>query len=185
MNRARRHPYSALRRPSTNGGFTLLELVIVALVIVTIVTLATPNLVQSIRNNATSSQNLALTSMLNLAKSEAIRRNTDVTVVFTVLGNNWSVIVEDPAEEADIEGCVPGQLRCASYSNAALTVGVSELVFNNRGYIRGVDDAWTPETIFLQHDQCDGPNQRRRIDITPTGQISSCALPCGSVASCP
>jgi hypothetical protein len=60
-----------------------------------------------------------------------------------------------------------------------------ELTFNNRGYIRGIDDAWVPETLFLQHENCSGSNQRRRIDITPTGQVSSCSLPCDSTAVCP
>ncbi|MDX1554598.1 MAG: GspH/FimT family pseudopilin [Xanthomonadales bacterium] len=59
------------------------------------------------------------------------------------------------------------------------------VTFNNRGYIRGSDDAWLPETMFLQHELCAGNNQRVRIDITPTGQISSCNLACDSTAACP
>ena len=59
-----------------------------------------------------------------------------------------------------------------------------EITFNNRGYIRGSDDAWAPETFFLQHENCSGQNQRYRIDITPTGQVSSCTLPCNSTRAC-
>ncbi len=59
-----------------------------------------------------------------------------------------------------------------------------EISFNNRGYIRGSDDAWAPETFYLQHENCSGQNQRYRIDITPTGQVSSCALPCDSTEAC-
>jgi hypothetical protein len=140
--------------------------------------------------------------------------------------DGWDAIVEDPTNEADIQGCVFGQLRCTSNTGALLSVpsldeeeeaastppsmsmmaptpgpiepdpievepepvdiGVTfELSFNNRGYIRGIDDAWVPETLFLQHENCSGSNQRRRIDITPTGQVSSCSLPCDSTAVCP
>ncbi len=166
-------------------GFTLLELMMVLAIAAILVGWGFPSLIQSIKNNAVASQSMSLMAMLNFTKSEAIRRNTDVTIVLNARAGGWDAYVDDPNNETDVEGCIPGQLRCTENEGALLTAATTEVTFNNRGYIRGIDDPWAPETIFLQHEQCAGLNQRTRIDITPTGQISSCSLACGSTAACP
>jgi type IV fimbrial biogenesis protein FimT len=159
-------------------GFTLIELIMVLLIASVIVAGAFPSLIESIRNNEVASQNMSLIAMLNFARSEAIRRSTPVTMVMTANADGWEAIVEDPNNEIEIEGCVPGQLRCTSNSGVQIDFVSTELIFNNRGYIRGREEPWVSETIYLQHDYCSGENQRRRIDITPTGQVRSCSLPC-------
>lgn len=178
-------------------GFTLMELVIVLTIAAILVVWGFPSLIQSIRNNATASQNLSLIAMLNLTKSEAIRRNTDVNIVISDREAGWEAVVEDPSNEADIEGCAEGQLRCSNNEGTALDYdgvvdpdcGAGEIciTFNNRGYVRSFDEppTWSARTIFLQHEHCSGNNQRSRIDITPSGQISSCRLACDSEAACP
>lgn len=166
-------------------GFTLIELVIVLLMAALLVAWSFPSLLQSIHNNQVASQNASLIAMLNFARSESIRRNASVTVTLGATPDGWEAIVEDPNNEADVEGCSLGQLRCASGAGVRLWQLSTEVVFNNRGYIRDSDDAWSAEVFYLQHDQCSGQNQRARIDITPTGQISSCRLPCDSTAVCP
>ena len=174
--------YNAKYRSS--DGFTLLELIIVLAILAILLSWSIPSLQQSIRNNSVLAQGNELIAMLHFAKSEALRRNTDVPILLTAGANGWTAIIEDPAELADVEGCIPGQLRCASHTGVLLVTNVAQVNYNNRGYIRSEDDAWTPETLFVQHAQCEGDNQRQRIDITPTGQISSCSLPCDSVAAC-
>lgn len=196
----------------SSRGYTLLEVVFVLAIAAVLALWGMPSIIQSLQNNQVASQSVSLLAMLNFTKSEAIRRNTSVTIAMTLHDDGWDAVVEDPNNEAEIEGCVVGQLRCTSNEGAVLTIpslgldapakSVStsteaavepepepavtfELSFNNRGYIRGSDDAWAPETIFLQHESCSGPNQRRRVDITPTGQVSSCSLPCDSVRTCP
>lgn len=208
-------------KPSPLGavrGFTLMEVVLVISIMGALLVWALPALNQSIQNNRTASQSMMMLAMLSFTKSEAVRRSTEVDMVLTLENGAWSAIVEDPTNEADIQGCVPGQLRCSSSENVTLTVASQDddaesaesgafgeaagieiepveiepepsaqtftVTFNNRGYIRGSDDAWEPETFFLQHDDCSGQNQRYRIDITPTGQISSCTLPCNSTRTC-
>lgn len=165
-------------------GFTLLELIVVLAVLAILLSWGIPSLQQSIRNNTVLAQGNELISMLHFAKSEALRRNTDVRIDFTSGANGWGATIDDPAEEVDVAECLPGQLRCTSHTGVILTTDVAFVSYNNRGYIRSEDDAWTPETLFVQHAQCMGNNQRRRIDITPTGQISSCSLPCDSEAEC-
>lgn len=173
------------KRGHATQGFTLLELIVVLSVLAILLSWGIPSLQQSIRNNTVLAQGNELIAMLHFAKSEALRRNAEVPILLDSTTDGWTAIVEDPAEEADVEGCVPGQLRCASHTGVVLTADVSQIDYNNRGYIRSEDDAWTTETVFVQHTQCVGNNQRRRIDITPTGQVSSCSLPCDSEAACP
>jgi Tfp pilus assembly protein FimT len=132
-----------------------------------------------------AAQNNEMIAMLYYARSEAIRRNAEIPVLIIATAEGWDAIIEDPSEEADVEGCVPGQLRCSSNTRVSLTAATTMLTFNNRGYIRNADDAWTVETLFLQHESCVGQNQRRRINISPTGQVSSCRLPCDSNEVCP
>lgn len=163
----------------------MIELVITLAVFAILVALGTPAIQDTIRNGRVAAQHNELIAFLSFAKSEAVRRNTSVPINLTSTANGWDAIVEDPSDEADVEGCVPGQLRCTSNTRVALIADVAVLDFNSRGYIRDADEAWTAETLFLQHENCEGNLQRRRIDILPTGQISSCSLACNSMAACP
>ncbi|HKJ17363.1 MAG TPA: GspH/FimT family pseudopilin [Xanthomonadales bacterium] len=168
-----------------NHGFTLLELVMVIAIAAIVLAGALPSMTQTIRNNTVASQNLSMVAMLKFARSEAIRRNTDVTMEFSASGNTWSAIVQDPNEETDVEGCNPGQLRCTSNTNVALQENPATLTFNSRGYFEVTAGEWSAaESMFLQHEYCSGQNQRTRINILPTGQVSSCSLPCDSTAVC-
>ncbi len=165
-------------------GFTLVELIVVLSVIAILLSWGMPSLTQSMRNNQVLAQTNELIAMLHFTKGEALRRNTDVPLLLDAGANGWNAIVEDPAEEADVVGCVPGQLRCSSHTDVLLTANAAQVIYNNRGYIRDSDDTWTSEVIVLQHAQCSGDNQRRRIQITPTGQVSSCAQACNSPDAC-
>ena len=175
-------------RKTANGGFTLLELMITLAVMAILLAWGFPSLNESIKNNRMTAQNNEMIAILQYARSEAIRRNTDVEVHLGADGSDWETFIKDPDFVADIEGCALGQLRCSANDNVTvsydLDVGTDVITFNNRGYIRDLDDPWTPESLFLEHDECRGDNQRRRIDIMPTGQISSCSVACGSEAQC-
>lgn len=166
-------------------GFTLFELVIVLLITAVLVAWSFPSLQQSIQNNRVIAHNSSLIALLHFARTESIRRNQSVTVSFTTNANGWGLVVEDPNNEIEVEGCVPGQLRCINYTGTLLSLEVDELIFNNRGYISDGEEPWTSETIFLQHQHCNGNNQRTRVDISPTGQVTSCTLSCYDTSECP
>ena len=172
-------------RRQAGDGFTLIELLVTLSVFAILVALGLPSIEESIRNSRITAQNNEMLSLLYYARSEAVRRNTSVAVQILPTTEGWDAIVQDPSNEADIEGCVPGQLRCTSNTRVSLSANTSVLTFNNRGYIRDLDDPWTGETMYLQHENCLGQRQRRRVDITATGQIFSCGLPCDSTEACP
>lgn len=180
-----------IKKYRTTRGFTVLELLTGLAVMAILFGWGFPSLQMMIQNNQVSAQNSELISVLHFAKTEAVRRNANVPVL---LGPNetddgWVAIVEDPAELADIEGCEPGQLRCASYNRVTIDLDLpgddTALTFNNRGYITDPDNplSFLTGTIFLQHEHCSGDRQRRRIEITATGQIDSCDVACNDDAT--
>jgi len=168
---------------ATAHGFTLLELIVVLSVLAILLSWGMPSLTQSIRNNSVLAQTNELIAMLHFTKSEALRRNSDVRVVLDADVGSWEAFVDDPADAEDVDSCLPGQLRCASFTGANLTADVTEIRYNNRGYIRSDGEDWAPETLYVQHSECQGNSQRRRIDITATGQIRSCTLACNDLES--
>jgi type IV fimbrial biogenesis protein FimT len=89
-----------------NQGFTLLELMVTVAIAAILVTMAVPTFRDTIRNNRLVTTNNMLLASLNLARSEAIKRNMPVTVrkvdnnSFTNLGagadweNGWDVFTD-------------------------------------------------------------------------------------------
>lgn len=81
----RRRPHRALRGRIAGGvaGFTLVELVITIAVVAILVALATPSFTSVINSNRLTAQANNLVADLQLARSEAVRRNRTVRVCRT------------------------------------------------------------------------------------------------------
>jgi type IV fimbrial biogenesis protein FimT len=174
-------------RNTANRGFTLLELLITLAVMAILVSWGFPSLQESIRSNRMIAQNNEMMAMLQYARSEAIRRNDDIEVHFVEADDGWEAYITNPGFTVDDSpSCPAGQLRCTENDSVLLDVEDDELLitFNNRGYIRDFGDTWASATLYLEHENCSGQSERRRIDVMPTGQINSCRLPCGSVDEC-
>ena len=164
-------------------GFTLIEIVITLAVLAVLVSWGFPSMQESIKNNRMAAQNNEMLAILKYARSEAIRRNTDVTVQISASGTTWSAFVDDPDNEADVANCALGQLRCATADEVTLTgVPGTPLIFNNRGYVKEASGATFGAEInlYMEHDNFRGSSQRRHIHIAPTGQITSRTMSCTS-----
>ncbi len=158
---------------SKSRGFTLIELLVAIAVVAILLTLAVPSIQQTIKNNRVSSQGNELVALISLAKSEAIRRNREVTLQLNEGAAAWNGQVLDPGGEEEVEGCALGVLRCADHERVGLDAP-AEITFDNRGYLTDFSE----KSATLTHEECSGLRQRIRIEILPTGQVTSCATGC-------
>ena len=162
-------------------GITLLELMVALAVLAILVTIAAPGLTQLIHNNRIVAQNNELVSLINLAKSQAVRRNAPYEVIFD-LGDPWEIDVRradfvlDPDEEAVSDGCLTGAIRCVRNERSSLTGSTNLLVFDQRGYLTPINDGTRIFTIV--HAPCQGNRQARVLSITATGQVTSTPIAC-------
>ena len=182
-----------------NRGFSLVELMLVISILGIMFALATPDLElylinQKIRASATSIQ-----SGLQLARSEAVKRNLPVSFVLTKAvpttcsvkpaadGTNWVVRVEgctDPTrdflqgrsgKEGTTNVTVLAQVSGANFSNAVIFNGIGRL---------GITP---PLKADIQVDvQSPGGDRPLRVLVTAGGQIRLCdpSLPTTNLQSC-
>jgi len=86
------------------NGMTLVELIMSITILVILVTLAVPGMTEIVQNNRSATQIHDLQTSLNYARSEAVKRNTSMSLCHTHdgekchLGDNWKpglIIFED------------------------------------------------------------------------------------------
>jgi type IV fimbrial biogenesis protein FimT len=165
-------------------AFTLVEVLVVVSLIAILATIGVPSFREMIKNNRVTGQNNELIALVHFAKSEAIRRSTNVDVVLLTTAEGWEGGVPDPDGDADVDGCPEGLLRCALNRRVFLDIPSDPLTltFNSRGYLANLTspNTWDPagRTFRLQHDSCTSDRQARRIDILPTGQVASVQVGC-------
>lgn len=98
-------------------GFTLIELIVAISVLAILVSLATPMYQSFVTNNRTRSAAYSLVSALSLARSEAVKRNTAVSVA--PLGAGWQdgwevetggtqISINEPAPNLVLSGPLAG-----------------------------------------------------------------------------
>jgi type IV fimbrial biogenesis protein FimT len=112
---------------SSQSGFTIVELMIVVLIVAILSALAVPSMQSLIRTQQVKTISFDIFASLTLARSEAIKRNTNVTMAPAGggWGTGWTV--------TDTNGNV---LRTQQYSssNASVTLtGPANVVYNSSG----------------------------------------------------
>jgi len=126
-----------------SAGFTLVEMLTTMSVLAVMLTIATPGLASLVAANALSSAQGELTSAIVLARTEALKRATQVGVaaVAPVRGaefsGGWVVFVDangnglyDPGETV-----VRSQAALRSNVVVSTSTGATAIVFNGRGFV--------------------------------------------------
>jgi type IV fimbrial biogenesis protein FimT len=72
------------------GGFTLIELMVTVIVLVIVVTTAAPSMIQLVTSQRTRNAAADLASAVTLTRSEAVNRNTTITMAASGSGGSWS-----------------------------------------------------------------------------------------------
>lgn len=164
-------------------GFTLMELMIAVAVLGILAVAAVPSVQSILYSNQVSGQTNEIVAMLNFARNTAIRTSGDVDAVFTAEASGWSGFVEDPDGGRPDDCTAANALRCAD-SQRVLLESAKDFTFDKRGYLKDAtfltDGNVTIETMWLQHESCSNAQHRSRIEVRPTGQVTSCNVACGN-----
>jgi type IV fimbrial biogenesis protein FimT len=167
----------------TQTGLTMVELMIVVTIAAILASIAVPSFSDLINNTRMSSTMSQLTSDLNRARSEAIKRNRRVLVcvrstntacnIITDWQNGWLVCYDEDQDGAcDATSATnPNPIVVHQALNASLTLtGSSALIRFNPNGTQGLVGAAVVETLTLAFNPPSATNSIATIALT--GNIS-------------
>lgn len=150
-------------RPNTNTphftkGFTLIELIITITIAAILLSIAVPSFTNLIRSNQITAYTNELSTTVNLARSEAIKRGTSI-IVTSSGGTDWSQGWNLATTAGDVL-----RVTQALTGDNTFTGNVSTVTFNSRGALSGAQASWS-----ICHSEA---TTGRSISIAVTGRIS-------------
>lgn len=177
-------------------GFTIIELVVTLAVFIVLVGLAAPSFTAFITNSKIRNAADNALQGLNLARAEAVRRNTTVSFQMvtnltsacapSTTGTSWVVSLDDPTGLCDVapsDTVAPRAVQKQSGDEGARNVtatatGASSVVFNGLGRVVGTGISqinFAHATAVCEHtDPTNGTARCLRILVTPGGQAKLC-----------
>jgi type IV fimbrial biogenesis protein FimT len=172
------------------SGFTLIELMIGVVIIAILFSLGAPNLMAWLQNAQIRTAAESLSTGLQLARAEAVRRNTNIYFQIPGINNvdsSWTVgcvnppidpLTGMPAKDSNgVENC-PGVIHSHSgsegTSNAQISANIANVTFNGLGR---ANNQMTITVVNLTGGQCqsnNGPMRCLSIMVVTGGQIRMC-----------
>ncbi|WP_181919299.1 GspH/FimT family pseudopilin [Alkalilimnicola ehrlichii] len=146
-----------------NRGFTLIELIVVMVVVVILATVAVPNFTRIIQENRMTADANELITLLNAARSEAVRLGGQVTANLTSEEEGWS-----------------GQILVQDEVYRQLVRNTAAVDLDGDHSIAFFADGSVPQdfSIVLSPSLCNGSIRSRVVSVAPTGRVSVTAQDC-------
>lgn len=178
---------SVMRGNRTASGFTLLELMVTLFVLSILLTFGVPTFFETIRSNRAAANANELVSALSIARSEAVRRGTRITLCPTADGNGcngawtqrWLLFVDTAATDtaaptfaaANVirEWAAPGGNAVIATQAAGVSAAVEWIRFLPRG--QAVSDEGMPVVFGMEIEGCSGL-EGRDIEVNTIGRTS-------------
>ncbi len=179
-----------MRSRGHSSGFSIVELMTVLAIVGIFMAWALPSFLETIRTNRVTSRTNDLVLGMSLARSEAIRRSTAVSVCASSnqttcagdWGGGWLVFVDpdangvvgDPANDIVRVSQTDQNVDASANSNFRV------VTFNERGLTTGAPSSASDRviTVFPRTDCTTGREYRRAISLNITGQTAVRKLAC-------
>ena len=152
-----------MQEPWRQRAFTVVEIATAVALLAIFLALAIPAIDNAMRSNRVAAQANELHSMLLMARSEAVRRRAEVSVIFTQADNGWQARIPDPDDEAQ-------SLRAADFSGSPVGLNASQTVVYDRIGRASFSGGGSAFSFFLEHHDCSHHRQRREIRVRPSGR---------------
>lgn len=191
-----------------SSGFTLIELVVVLAIFGALMAIGVPQFGIWIQNSKIRTAGHAIQDGLQLARAEAVRRNTvirfqlttsiDSGCALSTVDVNWVVSLDDPTGACDtsindaftisdaVNNPAPRviQKRAASEGSSRVVANsnLTFVAFNGLGRLSGA----APTDLSIDVSPSTGTARDLRVTVTAGGQIRMCdpALPTGDPQRC-
>jgi type IV fimbrial biogenesis protein FimT len=187
-------------------GFTLIELMVGIVILSVVMALAVPNFSEWIRNSKIRTTAESIQNGLQLARSEAVRRNTfvrfqlvDAGCQLSDLGPSWFVSLDNASGDCSIDPEEKNPPRGIQFRSGAENAdskiailssgGVASFVFNGVGRLTtapSVIDVTNGNVAGLACKALGGGVRCLRVAVSAGGQIRMCdpALPSSDPQAC-
>jgi type IV fimbrial biogenesis protein FimT len=186
-----------LKRPLASAGFTLIELMIGLTVLGIVLMIGLPSLATWIQNTQIRTAAEGMQSGLQLARAEALRRNTTVrfqlvdtltsACVPSATGSNWVVSLADATGACDAapsDTAAPQIIQkkdgAEGAPNAVVTAtGGSSVTFNGIGRVVNAGPITRVDITNTRGGACktavaDEPMRCLRVTVSSAGQVRMC-----------
>lgn len=163
----------------------MIELLVTLSIAAILLAVAVPNFIVFIQNNRLAGQANDLVTMLNYARSEAVKRNGSVTVCGSTTTNSCSgssdwtgglIVFADANGNAAVDGgdTILQVRQALENGNSLNTGGLSAVTYQSNGFSPAAND------VFRLCDSR-GTASARAITVSPQGRIATST----GTASCP
>ena len=167
---------------TTNRGFTMVEMMMVVMVLAILMAIALPSMRVHMANAEIRGISEEMRSGLELARSEAIRRNTSVR--FTRNGSGWNVVIPGTGGVADQQLT----MRAPRETPVAVTTSAETITFNASGWTTPFGSTMTINLQAPATNECKpaGGLNCLTVAVAAGGLVRSCdpAATAGTVTAC-